>query len=87
MSKKHRLWCNKCSKHHDNYKILRVNKGKKGRYYPYRDTMDSEICTYTEVILECLVCTEKTRIEEDQRYEMSKTNEEIYGHRGSNYGT
>lgn len=82
-------WCNKCCEHYDEdgFKVLEITKGKRGKYYPYRDTMDSEHYTYTEVILECLKCGEKTKTEEDEHFEMSKTRMEKYGYRGSHYGT
>ncbi len=79
-------WCNKCCKHHSDFKVLRTNKGKRGKYYPYRDTMDFEFYTYTEVVLECRECGEKTKTEKDRDYEMSKTRVEKYG-RHSHYGT
>ena len=81
------LWCNKCHTQHDKYKILEVNKGKSGEYYAYRDSMETEVYTYTEVILECLICKEKNRAERDEHYEMSETDMQKYGYKGANYGT
>ncbi len=80
-------WCKKCNEHHPNFKILKKTKGKEGKYYPYRDTMDSETYIYIEVIKECLVCGNIIKVEEDEIYKMSKTPMEKYGYRGSNYGT
>lgn len=79
-------YCAKCRKQHPNFKVIKKNKGKRGRYYPYRDSMDAETYTYTEVIVKCLVCGEKIKVEKDTNYEMSETRFEKYG-RHSHYGT
>lgn len=79
-------WCNKCRKRHLNFKVMKKEE-KIGKYYPYRDSMDSESYTCTEITLKCLVCGERKKVEEDEEYEMSKTRMEKYGYKGSHYGT
>jgi len=65
--------------------LIKREEGKVGRYYPYRDTMESERYTFTELTLMCGVCGEEIKIKKDEEYEMSKTDMEKYGYRGANY--
>jgi hypothetical protein len=80
-------WCNKCCENNleREFDTIKKVKGKTGYYYPYRDTLDSEEYTYTEVTLKCKLCGEITIEEEDEVYCRSKTDMEKYGYRGSNY--
>ena len=81
-------WCNniKCRKYHSDFEVIKIKKNQKGLYYPYRDTMDPEQYTYTEITLKCRICGEKIKTEEDKDYEMSKSRFEKYG-RHSHHGT
>jgi len=35
-------WCDNYSRQHLDFELIKITKGKRGRYYPYRDTMDAE---------------------------------------------
>lgn len=82
------FWCNTCRDRHDNFKLIKTEKGKKGLYYPYRDTMEAEHYTYTELTYECLFCGATTEIERDRNEcERSLSRMQKFGYRGANYGT
>jgi hypothetical protein len=80
-------YCNniKCRKYYNDFKFIKKEEGKVGKYYPYRDTMESERYTFTELTLKCLVCGDELKVEKDENYEMSQTDMEKYGYRGANY--
>lgn len=80
------IWCNKCC-NRDVMEILEITKDKTGRYYPYRDTMESAPYYYTELKVKCRNCGDEIKAETDERYTRNKTRMEIYGYRGANYGT
>lgn len=80
-------WCNKCSKRHSDFKILKKEKGKTGSYRPYRDTLEKEPYTYTEITKKCNGCGKIIKIERDQVYHISESDMEKFGYHGANYGT
>ncbi len=79
-------WCDTCRKqHYYGVEILKTEK-KRGRYYPYRDSMKPEVYTFTEVTKKFLACGSIFKEEEDKEYKMSSTRFQKYG-KGSHYGT
>jgi len=80
------IWCNKC-RNRDIMEILLITKNKTGRYFPYRDTMDSETYYYTELKVRCLHCGTEEKTEIEENFLMSKTDMQKYGYRGANYGS
>jgi len=80
------IWCNDC-RSRDIMEIILITKNKRGRYYPYRDTMEAETYHYTELKAKCLHCGAETKAEDDQNYTMGKSDMEKYGYRGANYGS
>ncbi len=83
------IWCNNCREYYpqDGFKTLKIERDKTGRYYPYRDSMDSESYTFTEITLQCKICDHKTKVEDGKHYHESESDMQKYGYRGSNYGT
>ena len=81
------IWCKKCSKQktEKSLEVVKIEKEKKGLYYPYRDSMDSEIYFYTEVTLRC-DCGELLISKEDTNYTMEESCFEKYG-KHSHFGT
>ncbi len=80
-------WCNTCRKRHDNFEVLKTEQGKKGKYHPYRDTMEAEPYTFTEITKKCNVCGEEIKVERDEVYHRGKSRMEENGYRNSHYGT
>lgn len=80
----HDLFCNECSER-DLMRILSIAKNKRGRYYPYRDTLDSETYYYTELKVKCLHCGYVTKTEIDEIFTLSESDMQKYGYRGANY--
>ena len=80
------VWCDECGEHYQ-MKIVSITKGKSGKYYPYRDTMDSETYYYTELKVKCPQCGDESITETDSNYTMSETDMQKYGYKGANYGS
>ena len=82
-------WCDKCNKHYDDdeFKVLKTEKGKTGQYRAYRDTLEWEPYTYTEVTKKCNVCGEIIKTEEDEVFHISESRMQKYGYRNSHYDT
>ena len=82
-------WCNKCLKHYDDdgFTVLKIEKEKTGQYRPYRDTLEWEPYTYTEVTMKCNVCGEIIKTEKDEVYHLAESRMQKYGYRHSHYDT
>ena len=80
-------WCNECREYYNDFIVLKEEKGKKGSYYPYRDTMDAESYTYTEITKKCNVCSKIIKVEKDKVYHESESDMQKYGYHGANYRT
>lgn len=79
-------WCNNCRKHHISFTTVKIEKEKRGLYYPYRDTMEAEPYYYTEITKKCNRCGNLITVSEDAIYHMSESRFEKYG-RHSHYDT
>ena len=79
-------WCEDCKKNNWDAVVTKVGKKKSGRYYPYRDSMDSEKYTYIKITVKCQYCDKDLVFEGDHDYETSESDVDKFGSRGANYG-
>lgn len=82
------IWCNTCCEHYDmsDFRVIKTEKGKTGRYRAYRDTLEWESYTFTEITLEHKKCRRRKKIEEDEVFHVGESDMQKYGYKGSNYG-
>lgn len=79
------IWCNDCCDNFFDTKVIKLKKGKRGTYQPYRDTLDSEPYTYDLAVVKCPKCNQNLTVEVNKCYHMDESDMQKYGYKGANY--